>query len=417
MQSLAAFFLLFYAFTTGITVRIYGNVTLLWISFISSVLIMLYYNGLKLRNNLSAWMILAMLGILLLNNQNLAHGYYESVFYSISVFLFYFFSWKSSLWHKAALRVIGFAGGFYAFMTVFLMLTPNLYYNYVIPLFKSYGYGDTMWSLYQQGYMPGFTPHYSTNGMYLAIGLAVPVAYLISGNRKVTIKILFVLTIFALLLTGKRGHVVFGIVSILICYYYMNCNKPHKRWFKILSLVALGALILVIVAEFVPSVLNVVYRFVETSEEGDISLGRDVFRALALELFNQNSLFGIGWDGFRYYYDSIFGYEINVHCVYVQLLCETGILGSLIYYTFFAIALYHVVSSIKYIVLNGVIITELERVSIIFSLYVQVFFLLYCITGNPLYDAQMLIPYIMACAIGEYYYQKVKRMKVGEKLA
>ena len=295
---------------------------------------------------------------------------------------------------------------------------PNLYHNYVIPLFESYGgYGDQMWMLYQQGYMPGFTPHYSTNGMYLAVGLAVPVAYLISGSRKFIIKLLFVLILFALLVTGKRGHVVFGIASILICYYFLNCDKPVKRWFKIVSAVVLGVLALVIAAEFVPSVMNVVYRFIETAESGDISYGRDAFRVLALELFAQNKLFGIGWDGFRYYYNTLFDYEINVHCVYVQLLCETGIIGSIIYYSFFVAALYRIISAVKYLISKGIELKDLERLSITFSLYVQCFFLLYCITGNPLYDSQILIPYIMACAIGEYYYQKVRWMKVGVKLA
>lgn len=417
MQSVATFFLLFYAFTNGLTGSIYGNINLVWMSFIVSVLIMFYYYGRKLRNNLTAWLILAMLGVMYYNNQNFSHGYYASFYFSVAVFLFYFFSWKTNIWHKAVIYLAGFAGVFYAFMTVFLMFTPNLYHNYVIPLFEAYGYGDSMWEMYQQGYMPGFTPHYSTNGIYLAVGLAVPVAYLISGSRKFSMKFLFALILFALLLTGKRGHVVFGIASILICYYFMNCNKPVNRWFKIVSMVALGALVLVIVAEFVPSVLNVVYRFIETSESGDIGLGRDVFRALALELFAQNKMFGIGWDGFRYYYNTVFGYEINVHCVYVQLLCESGIIGSLIYYTFFVIALYHIIYAVKYLISKGIELTNLQRVSITFSLYVQCFFLLYCITGNPLYDSQILIPYIMACAIGEYYYQKVKRMKVGEKLA
>ena len=38
-----------------------------------------------------------------------------------------------------------------------------------------------------------------------------------------------------------------------------------------------------------------------------------------------------------------------------------------------------------------------------FSLAMQIFFLLYGFTGNPLYDREMFVPYFIACAISVNY--------------
>jgi len=38
-----------------------------------------------------------------------------------------------------------------------------------------------------------------------------------------------------------------------------------------------------------------------------------------------------------------------------------------------------------------------------FSLAMQIFFILYGFTGNPLYDREMFVPYFIACAISVNY--------------
>ena len=47
------------------------------------------------------------------------------------------------------------------------------------------------------------------------------------------------------------------------------------------------------------------------------------------------------------------------------------------------------------------------------SISMQTMFLLYCLTGNPLYDSQMLIPYLCSCAMGEYYILRINRKREG----
>ena len=44
------------------------------------------------------------------------------------------------------------------------------------------------------------------------------------------------------------------------------------------------------------------------------------------------------------------------------------------------------------------------------SLAMQCFFLLYGMTGNPLYDQQVFYPYIVSIAAGEFYVDQVYHM-------
>lgn len=51
---------------------------------------------------------------------------------------------------------------------------------------------------------------------------------------------------------------------------------------------------------------------------------------------------------------------------------------------------------------------------IITSFCIQAFFLLYGITGNPIYDKEMFIPYFVACAATLTVKQKLVKQEQGE---
>ena len=48
-------------------------------------------------------------------------------------------------------------------------------------------------------------------------------------------------------------------------------------------------------------------------------------------------------------------------------------------------------------------------IAFLLNVGVQIFFLLYCFTGNPLYDKETYIPYYMACMIFLHYKNNISR--------
>jgi O-antigen ligase len=218
--------------------------------------------------------------------------------------------------------------------------------------------------------------------------------------------------LFVLILTGKRAHCVFALVCLFAAYYVYNSDKPKNRLMKTLALIAVGGIALVLIVEIAPDAVPVIRRFIYMSQLEDSSLGRNARMLLALNLFLRNALTGIGWNGFTYYYNATFGDWLNVHNVYLQLLCEEGLLFSLAFFAFFIVSFLHAWNALKQSRVQK--LDGINESLLLYSVYIQAFFLLYSLTGNPLYDAPFLFPYIFGCAFGEYYYRKVKELTAYE---
>lgn len=336
--------------------------------------------------------------VVLYNNQNIARGnYLFEIPYIIFVIAFLFLR-QSSNWMIPAFKITAFFGTFYAFFTVLFRFMPSLYTNYIVKLFPENI--DFLIRMYNQGGGAGLTQHFSTNGIYVAIGVGTSFATLLyaKNGQKAALEMLFFLM--ALLFTGKRAHIIFSFLAALYVYYVYKSDKPKGRLMKMIFIVGtlVGAVFLV--GQVFPGLLSFVDRFSSAAEQGDVSKGRFGRVALAMTWYQQNKLLGIGWDGFKYAYIDY----INVHNIYAQLLCEVGILGSLVFFGLFILNLMHATIAFyrerKYFKKHN----DEKGLLLTFSLFIQVFFLLYGVTGNPLYDFQMLIPYVLSCAIGEYYY-------------
>lgn len=405
-QSAAVFLLILYAFTTGLIRYVYfGKQKVILLTFAVSITVIVkcafYSVKISYVDILAVFMILV---ILFNNNQNIAREAYLQACFMTAILIFFIFARHLHDWFQPAMKMIMAFGIFYSLCTIIFMFTPDFYKNTVLPIFTDYGYTGLMSRLYDQGYMTGFTPHYSTNAMYLTVALGVPAAAIYNGDKRKRSYLIFGLVILALLLTGKRAHVIFGVCALMVCFFLLNCDKGSSRWLKIIISVIFGVLALLVASRFVPAVLNVFYRFMETAK-GDVTQGRIAQWSYAIELFRDNKLFGVGWDAFRYEWLSMHGVEYNVHCVYIQLLCECGIVGSIPFYLFFLVEFFHTVHALKDQVLYNRQCNRKGKLVLTFSVYIETFFLLYCLTGNPLYDAQVLIPYILSCAAGEYYYR------------
>ena len=83
----------------------------------------------------------------------------------------------------------------------------------------------------------------------------------------------------------------------------------------------------------------------------------------------------------------------NGHNIYVQILCETGLIGFIILIPFFIKSLFLTVKQLK--------LSTTNNSKYIYSscLCIQMLFLMWGFTGNPLYDVYPLFVYMISVAI------------------
>src|SRR5699024_6665743 len=108
--------------------------------------------------------------------------------------------------------------------------------------------------------------------------------------------------------------------------------KKTTRIFKLCGIAIISLVIFDIASQFVPELANFINRFRQTAEMGDVTLGRAARFAESMQIFLSNPILGIGWNGSSYYFAQSTGIFINVHNIYIQLLCETGIIGAVLYF-------------------------------------------------------------------------------------
>lgn len=413
-----AFVLLFLIFTysftkAGIHDYIYPNSIACYISFGIIILFSILLGSISSIRKctlLEGMMLLCMIVILCNRNNNFIHGEFEDGFSFIAIAIFFLLVRKQDSWHKLIMPIIWFWVAIHTIVTLLEYAVPGFYMSQIFPLMPSYAEMHLR-SVFKLGYMPGLAVHYSTNGMYLAVGLIISgISLLFSKAHKRIGAIVFIVTAVALLLTGKRGLIIFPAAALVMVYYLYNSDKPLSRFGKIIVLAIAVIILFTIGSTFIPSLSNFINRFVETSEAGDVSLGRLEQSALALNVFSHNWLFGTGWDSFKYLYKAQFGTLLNVHNIYIQLLSENGIIGAFPFLVFFIAAFFRAIKSLIYLRKYYTGEYYAGEFYIGLSLAMQCFFLLYGMTGNPLYDQQVFYPYIVSIAAGEFYVDQVYHM-------
>lgn len=285
----------------------------------------------------------------------------------------------------------------------------TLLFGFIPKLYKS-----TIYNLYQgtikreltsqiaNNCVPGLTNHYSTNGIYLAIGLMMfgdILLFKYKEKRTYKTKVWLILIIVALLITGKRAHLLFSLFSIVVMWLLCSPEKNGNKLIKGVAASLAGLIILSIFVTVLPSMSVTISRIAAAFDGGDITNGRLYFYQFALEWFKEKPIFGIGWEGFKYRLNSEQGAYVgfisymSAHNVYLQVLCEFGIVGLI---GFVTKLIQDVLVYVFRIPWKNYGINDSERIIMGYAVAMSIFFILYCFTGNPLYDIEIFLPYMLA---------------------
>ena len=384
--------LILYAFTPGLTSSIFlmnGKGVYLWFAF--CIITFSYLSGFKLNiNNNAITSILAvlMIAVLLVNNYNIRYGDYEQLIRMSTFLILYLFWSNKDNWSTETLYLLCIFSAFFMIMTLYEIIDYDFFEKSVMPLFSNYNSIGKQITNHRQGYVAGFTANPGINAIILTVGFGISYGFAVHQNKRLW-KVVTVAFLASIFITGKRGQAVFALLSLIISYFVCSKENLIKKYGRGIAAAIVTLILMLVLSNYIPAIQNVLLRFQTLSENDDITTGRTILWAQTVGIFLENPILGKGWEATKY----IIG--INTHNVYLQLLGETGIVGFFIYTSFFIVSLIHCIKAIRYA----------NNMFLQFSLYFQIFFILYCFTGNPLYDATSFLPYIVACALSELYYR------------
>lgn len=410
---IAVFLLLLYSFTVPLANYFYPSVIIKYLSLIAAAgmfCIAMFKNlsTLNIRITPTEIMMFFLGFFVTIRNYELQIGGY---YYVISYWVMWIVAVASKYngrWLTTVLNLTCIFSMVYAAATVVAYLSENIYMTYMLPLFKDSNQAQ-MINFYRDGYMLGLTSHYSTNGMYLAVGVGAFFAKLMDNLKSKLNWGCLLIMMLALLLTGKRGPLLFAIGAMVVVFYLYKSDHPRGRLLKIFGLGAVALAAVLIASIWIPSILNSLNRFISSSENGDVTAGRGPLFALAVSLFKQKPIFGWGWGSYQYLYYQFIGKNQYVfqyrhaHNIYLQLLCEVGIVGFIAFCIFFVWQLYKALKLYNDYRKGNISLPSTAQSVLPFAVYNQLFFLMYGMTGNPLYDVIVLFPYLLSCIIVNYY--------------
>lgn len=302
-------------------------------------------------------------------------------------------------------RIIQVMSFYYAVTVWIQMIFPSVY-SYYLQLMPD-NIQAQITSQYHRFAFTGFSSNLAFTAGHILLGILVLILFENRRGRFWRATLIFLIV--TLMMTGKRSTFLFLIVALMVGYLANTAGRKRiNRIFNVTLAVVMALLLIVIFKEQLRSVpvLNRIIETFERLQQGeDISSTRSVIYLYALGLFRDNPIWGIGWGQFR---GATLGHitwvnTVEVHNIYLQLLCEVGVVG-------FAIMIIPMFGSlvISYRNLRNASFDKNWKELTAFSFIYQVFFLLYGIVENPLYDNNFLIIYFFTIAIGFAYLRYMK---------
>lgn len=177
---------------------------------------------------------------------------------------------------------------------------------------------------------------------------------------------LIAISVFSIVICSKRGIFVAAFAGFAVLMFYLYIGKNFV--FKFIGCVLLSVAIFVLLYrtnDFVAEFLN---RFVSD----DFMTGRDlIYKDLLTAFVDGNVLFGRG---------TASTYEIaeaGAHNIYIQILCDHGIVLSIPYFV---------------LLIQNYRLAFKNKCPI--SIFIQTLFLVYGLSGNPLYSNMFMLIYV-----------------------
>ena len=341
-------------------------------------------------NMLWAWFLLTF--AVVLYQHNAVH--YESAFamaYVLSVALFIV---PKYLRFSLILRCIYYFSFFIVVGIWLQYLFPNVF-TAIAKYYLSPTYLKEVLSRRESGYVTGFTREVSYSALILVASLGY-CAFFKKEKWRFAVCAVLLATLF---ITGKKSQPALALLGVAVVVFMLLKKRKHRL---IIAGSIVGGCVLVLAMfplwKHLP-VLSRIAEFVEGVFSGrdlnGLTNGRIRMYERAIQLWTENIWLGIGWVNFRRMGwipsnpDTHWFKYFDVHNCYLQLLCETGIIG---FTLFMALLVWACVALVKNFLKNK----KDEKMH--FAIYYFVFFVCYALVEPSLYTDSYLMLFFMAIA-------------------
>jgi len=318
-----------------------------------------------------------------------------------------------AVYKKAYAVIIGFAV-FYAVSIFVQMLLPSAYQLF-LQLLPDEVVAEIL-EYEAEGILTGFSTNRGFTAGHIAAGMLAYIGIFLSEEKSLTPKRILVMVLFALAfaLTGKRGHLLFFVFAVFVV---ILINSRDVRWYLFLDIVLIAVMlaipVLILLKDLFVSV-PVLFRIGESlagiMNGEDITSGRSELAAHALSLFWERPLLGVGWGVYR---TTVIGVvtsrtELEVHNIYLQVLCEAGLIGFVTMVVPMAAFLRRAIKNLNLLNKCGKKLPWTKCLAV-FSVAYQVFFLSYGMTGNSLYDYNYVMMYFVSCSMTAVVWRDLRK--------
>ena len=372
------------------------------------------------------WLLILTLAIMSVTTKSINENLTYIIRYAVLVLIVILMKYDEEFFHIIFYCILA-AGLVHVAATLWFYFDTDFYMANIYPHFDSSQKAHLYEQVQKNHHAVGLSNHYSQNGIYMAISLCASFALLfMKSHKNILWRVLLLSAVFfALILTGKRGVLIFSVFAMLISYVICKKGAFANKLITVLFILSSMSLVIYVLSFYIEGVASAFERitamFLTENEASDVSNGRFKLYAIAWNFFKESPVLGIGWREFSkeavnfYNQDSVLR---DAHNVFLQLLCETGIIGFLIFITLFISAITQTIQLVVKSTKNMLYLSDKTKIALIFSLCYQVFFLAYCITGNPLYDLETVYVYIISVGFssGIYFGHRDEIAKINRQI-
>lgn len=400
--------LLFFTITIFVFFKhLFKDDTLLFIILFVAIILVLLFNfeniKIFLNPSLFTWglVILSMISSIYMCSR-FGNGVKFTMVFTFLTIIGLVLSFSVINWYSSFLKWLCFGGVFHLIFTWFQVFFTEKSLGICKRFLDTESFTYTYRWIYEEHKYAGISGQIGTNAFFMVL----LICYFFSKSvvkkeekyRNISGLIISCIT---LIITGKKGLIAAVTIAIAITIFYIFLNKFNKGFFltiiSILSFFLCGLLFLQ------KGLMESLYNNILFSIQTRLTLYIQIFKGISQNFLTGNGVNSTGW---------LVGHL--GHNIYIQMLYEQGILGLLLLLVALLSTLIICMKKTKryWHQYNGP-----QQIFLLFGIIFELFFILYGFTGNPLYDYNIYLVYIITSTecLSILHYKRERQRIIGNE--